>query len=246
MAQRRPHRLRDPPPARVRRRPGQALAVPDGRGGVDVPGLTHTIQKICPSAAAVVRAAADAQEREMREWEAEYRRMCDAMPRHHPRIRPETASARREPVWTDYGVLEAYGDSEDADPAGDGLYETLEKNGLVAALPGHLMIDVYSDEVTCLTIETYARRPPVEIRGWDRVIEVGYRSPTGEIRLMDSMGGDELPDLALRGRKGHYRIRAHYARLPWKGRERGRQRLLIMAYPGRGDQVVVHRDRIGH
>ncbi|MFG1751502.1 hypothetical protein [Streptosporangium sandarakinum] len=214
-------------------------------GGVHVPDLTYALQRICPRAAAVVRARADAEEEEMREWEAENQRMCDTMPRHRPRVRPDSVTVYPEPVWTDYGVLEAYEDTEDGDPSGDDLYDTLDRNGLVAALPGHLAIDVYSDAVTCVTTETYARRPPVETRGWDRVIEVGYRSPTGEIRLADPMGGDELPDLALRGRKGHYRIRVHYAWLPWKGQKHSRQRLLIMAYPGRGDEVVVHRDRTG-
>ncbi|MET9064001.1 hypothetical protein [Streptosporangium sandarakinum] len=214
-------------------------------GGVRVPDLTYALQKICPRAAAVVRAGADAEEEEMREWEAENQRMCDAMPRHRLRIRPDSVTVYPEPVWTDYGALEAYEDTEEGDPSGEELYDILDSNGLVAALPGHLAIDVYSDAVTCVTTETYARRPPVETRGWDRVIEVGYRSPTGEIRLADPMGGDELPDLALRGRKGHYRIRVHYAWLPWKGQKHSRQRLLIMAYPGRGDEVIVHRDRTG-
>ncbi|MBG0832453.1 hypothetical protein HS041_32625 [Planomonospora sp. ID67723] len=75
------------------------------------------------------------------------------------------------------------------------------------------------------------------------VVEVGYRSPGGEIVLGDPMGGSTLPDLALRGRSGDYRIRVHYAWLPWNGEKYGAQHLLIMAYPGRGDDVVVHRER---
>ncbi|ACZ90476.1 hypothetical protein [Streptosporangium roseum] len=211
--------------------------------GVDVRGLTYTLDEICPRAAAIVKAAIDAEDREIAEREAEEQRMCDAAPRHRPLIRTESASVRREPLWTDYGSVEAYEEDGENDPFEDGLYELLEKNGLVAALPGHMVIDVHSDVVTCVTTETYRRRPPVETKGWHHVVEVGYRSPTGEIILRDTMGGAELPDLALHGRSGDYRIRVHYAWFPWKGEKRGGQRLLIMAYPGRGDEVVVHRKR---
>ncbi|MEV4242109.1 hypothetical protein AB0J63_01740 [Streptosporangium canum] len=211
--------------------------------GVDVRGLTYTLDKICPRAAAIVKAVSDEEDREIAEREAEEQRMCDEAPRHRPLIRPESASVRREPLWTDHGSVEAYEEDGENDPFEDGLYELLEKNGLVAALPGHMVIYVYSDVVTCVTTETYKRRPPVETKGWHHVVEVGYRSPTGEITLRDPMGGAELPDLALHGRSGDYRIRVHYAWFPWKGEKRGGQRLLIMAYPGRGDEVVVHRER---
>ncbi|OUC94692.1 hypothetical protein [Streptosporangium minutum] len=210
--------------------------------GVDVRGLTYPLDEICPRAAAIVKARIDAEDREIAEREAEEQRKCDAAPRHRPLIRPESASVRREPLWTDHGVLEAYEEDGYNDPFEDGLYELLEKNGLVAALPGHLMISIYADPRVCVTTETYRRRPPVETKGWHHVVEVGYQSPTGEIKLRDAMGGPELPDLAVRG-KGHYRIRVHYAWLPWKGEKRAGQRLLIMAYPGRGDEVVVHRER---
>lgn len=211
--------------------------------GVDVRGLTYALAEICPRAAAIVKANSDEEDRVIAEWKAEQQRICDGAPRHRPLIRPESASVRREPLLTDYGNLEAYEEDGENDPFEDGLYELLEKNELVAALPGHMVIDVYSDAVTCVTTETYRRRPPVETKGWHHVVEVGYRSPTGEIKLGDPMGGAELPDLALHGRSGDYRIRVHYAWLPWKGEKRGAQRLLIMAYPGRGDEVVVHRER---
>ncbi|MBG0815525.1 hypothetical protein [Planomonospora sp. ID82291] len=215
--------------------------------GVDVREFTYVIDEICPSADAVVRAEAAAEEREMREWAAERQRMCDEAPRHRPLIRPASVTRVREPVMTDYGVLEAYEETAESDPFEDGLLDRAQKNGLVAALPGHLMVRIHSDAPTCLTLETYPRRPPVETRGWQHVVEVGYRSPGGRIELGDPMSGPEYPDLALRGRSGHYRIRVHYAWLPWKGEERaGPQRLLIMAYPGRGDNVVVHRKRTGH
>ncbi|MEU8386099.1 hypothetical protein, partial [Streptosporangium sp. NPDC048865] len=127
------------------------------------------------------------------------------------------------------------------DPYEDGLLERVHENGLVAALPGHLMIDTHSDYDLCVTLETYARRPPVETRGWDHVVEVGYESPTGEIVLRDDLGGAEFPDLSLNGRAGHYRIRVHYDWFEWKGPHGHGQRLLIMAFPGKGDKPVTYR-----
>ncbi|QFY09112.1 hypothetical protein GBF35_22750 [Nonomuraea phyllanthi] len=204
--------------------------------------LTYPLAQVCPSAAAVVSAATAERERENQEWEDDARRMCDASPRHRPRIEPARAVRLREPQWTDYGVLDAYEPTEDgADPFDDGLLERAQDDGLVAALPGHLMVLTHSDFDICVTLETYDRRPPVETRGWDHVAEVGYLSPTGRIVLRDDLSGTELPDLSLDGRAGHYRIRVHYDWFDWKGPQTGGQRLLIMAFPGKGDRPVTHR-----
>ncbi|MFI6450429.1 hypothetical protein ACIBF6_02655 [Streptosporangium amethystogenes] len=221
----------------------QELARVRETGGPDVRTLSALLVDICPRAAEVIRARNAAEEREILEGEAEEQRKCDQAPRHRPLIKPMSVSVHRKPLWTDYGVLDSYEPGDDGgDPFEDGLLELLNKNELVAAIPGHLMVGVHSDYRVCVTTETYRRRPPVETRGWHHVVEVGYRSPTGEIRLADPTGGSRLPNLAVRGR-GDYRIRVHYAWLPWKGEKYGGQRLLIMAYPGRGDEVVVHRRR---
>ncbi|MGJ6960669.1 hypothetical protein ACSDR0_02085 [Streptosporangium sp. G11] len=211
--------------------------------GVDMRTLDATLAGICPPAAADVKAGSDAEERETLERAVEEQRKCDEAPRHHPLIRPVSLSRHREPLWAERGILEVYEETEDAgDPFADGLLDLTQENGLVAALPGHLMIRVHPDLASCVTTETYTRRPPVETGGWHHVVEVGYDSPGGEIKLRDPMDRSDLPDLAVRGR-GDYRIRVHHAWLPWKGDRYAGQRLLIMAYPGRGDDVVVHRAR---
>ncbi|MFJ2028740.1 hypothetical protein [Streptosporangium sp. NPDC087985] len=50
-----------------------------------------------------------------------------------------------------------------------------------------------------------------------------------------------FPDLSFNGRAGHYRIRVHYDWFKWKGLQGGGQRLLIMAFPGKGDKPVTYR-----
>ncbi|MFC6080498.1 hypothetical protein [Sphaerisporangium aureirubrum] len=210
--------------------------------GLTRDALTHPLAEICPGAGAAVKAAAAAQDRDMREWEADAQRMCDSRPAHRPLIEPVKAIRMKEPQWTDYGVVEAYEPTgDDSDPYEDGLLDKAQDNGLVAARPGHLTILTHSDYELCVTLETYTRRPPVETKGWDHVAEVGYQSPTGGIVLRDDLSGTEFPDLSLNGRAGHYRIRVHYDWFKWKGERGGGQRLLIMAFPGKGDKPVTYR-----
>ncbi|MEV4303415.1 hypothetical protein [Nonomuraea sp. NPDC049624] len=206
---------------------------------IDRASLTYPLDGICPSATTIGQAAKAEQDKEIAAMEADSQAMCDATPRHRPRTRPARAIRIKEPQWTDYGVLQTYegeGEEEtgpDIDPG----------NGLVSSARGILAVMTHPDFDLCVTLETYTRRPPVETKGWDKVVEVGYYSPGGKIVLYDNVGGTELPNLALNGRKGHYRIRVHYAWFPWKGEAEGGQRLLIMAYPGKGDREIVHRNR---
>ncbi|MGW2158867.1 hypothetical protein [Nonomuraea sp. NPDC001699] len=206
---------------------------------VDRDSLTYPLAGICPSATTIVQAAKAEQDQEIAAMRADSQAMCDATPRHRPRTRPARAIRMKEPQWTDYGVLQTYegeGEEEtepDLDPG----------NGLVSSARGILAVMTHSDFDLCVTLETYTRRPPVETKGWDKVVEVGYYSPGGQIVLYDNLSGTELPNLALDGRKGHYRIRVHYAWFPWRGEAQGGQRLLIMAYPGKGDREIVHRNR---
>ncbi|MDA0635470.1 hypothetical protein OUY22_18785 [Nonomuraea sp. MCN248] len=183
---------------------------------LDRGALAWVLGDICPSAAATLKTAQDAQDREYAAWKADAQRMCDSTPRHRPLIKPAERTVIRKPQWTDHGVLEAIEHLEDYDPSSLELLDRAQDNGLTAARPGHLIVLVHSDLDLCVTIETYTRRPPVETKGWDHVVEVGYASPTGTIELRDNLGEAVLPDLALKGRKGHYRIRVHYDQFPWK------------------------------
>ncbi|MFI6793041.1 hypothetical protein ACIBG4_37495 [Nonomuraea sp. NPDC050383] len=200
--------------------------------GVSVGNLSGVLAGICPAAKAKVTAEAAAQDREFDEFMAEEQSKCDATPRHHPLIKPAKAIRLKEPEWPEAG-LDLYDEF-----AGEGKSTTA---GPVTAGPGRVTVGTHSDFHVCVTLETYTRRPPVETKGWDDVVEVGYANQSGEMSFMDGLSGTELPDLSLNGRKGHYRIRVHFAWFPWKGEEYGTQRLLIMAYPGPGDKVVTYR-----
>ncbi|MEU6796086.1 hypothetical protein ABZ907_30715 [Nonomuraea wenchangensis] len=209
--------------------------------GVDPERLPWVVDDICPSAHAAVVAAETAEELDYEQSLAEERRKCDAAPRHRPLVAPAKAVRVTEPQWPDgsLSLLEAAGDS--FDPLSQGVFAKALANGLVAGGRGHLVILTHSDVHACVTLETYARRPPVETAGWEHVVEVGYDSPAGDLRLRDDLSGIVLPDLSLRGRPGHYRVRVHFAWLPWNGGRYGTQRLLVMAYPGGGDDVRTYQ-----
>lgn len=86
-----------------------------------------------------MRAQREQQSREADEWEAQEQRKCDEAPRHRPRLRP--VKVFRERTWTDYGVLEGYGDvtvPNDVDPAeySFDLLKAAQQDGLVAVAQG--------------------------------------------------------------------------------------------------------------
>ncbi|MFD0661954.1 hypothetical protein [Thermocatellispora tengchongensis] len=186
----------------------------------------HAIASICPPAAADVLREITAQEAAYARREAAAQAICDRS-RHRPRIKPVLVAHVRE--FSEIG-MEAYEDHEDS------AQEVSVMHGdLVGSAPGHLSISFSPEYEACVTTEVYRRRPPVEVKGWDQVIEVGYHSPTGDFVLRDPMAEPELPNLAVAG-KGHYRVRVHYREPDWDAFTP--QHLLIMIYPGRGDQVI--------
>jgi hypothetical protein len=206
--------------------------------GMPVRDAEYLLKPICPAADRDFRARQAAEEKEFEQSRAEERRKCAAAPRHRPRIRPVKAVRLAEPQWPDVG-LDLYDPSRDTD-AGDAFDQSLD-DGLVGATGRRVTVMPHSDFHVCVTLETYARRPPVEVKGWEHVAEVGYRHGGGPMTFIDPTTGSRLPDLSLNGRAGHYRIRVHHAWFPWKGEKLGTQRLLIMAWPGRGDKKITYR-----
>ncbi|MBB6552726.1 hypothetical protein [Nonomuraea rubra] len=192
------------------------------------PGTTvHAafLAPICPPAAADWQREIDAEEAEYAREEAESQAECDRF-RHKPLIKPVRVARILE--FSEIG-LEAYEDHEDSED------DPVMHHDLVGSATGVLRIDLAADYEQCVTTETYRRRPPVEVKGWDKVIEVGYLSPTGDFTLRDPFDSPELPNLAVAGR-GHYRVRVHYREPDWEAWTP--QHLLVMVYPGRGDEVI--------
>ncbi|GIH94234.1 hypothetical protein ACFFMN_06150 [Planobispora siamensis] len=58
-----------------------------------------------------------------------------------------------------------------------------------------------ADEIghACVTVEVYRRQPPLETKGRDEVVQVGYDSPRGA--LMSSDGAVELLIMVFPGKR---------------------------------------------
>lgn len=194
-----------------------------------------TLAAICPAAAETVRSEEETRAALHRAANADHEEFCSRN-RHRPRTKPVLIA--HKVISTSYGVIESY---EAEIPDDDlTLLDKAQENGLVAAETGHIMIRTHADRQNCVTAEVYRRRPPLEVKGWHHVVEVGYESPAGSIRLGNPMDAPSLPNLALQG-KGHYRIRVHYREPDWEAWTP--QHLLVQVFPGRGAPVVEHRRR---
>ena len=80
---------------------------------------------------------------------------------------------------------------------------------------------------------------PVELKGWDKVVEVGYRSGNGGLTFTGD-DGVGLKNLAVNG-PGHYRVRVHMrgAKAALKREGDARPEFLIMVYPGKSERPAL-------
>ncbi|MFF3436752.1 hypothetical protein [Streptosporangium sp. NPDC002721] len=227
------------------------LAVRHGGGDVDAPAVAEAIGELhsdllagalsllCPEVAEVQQEKGRRAQEESDAYFAAAERACAAHPRHRPRIAPVRQA--RATMWTEFWEIHAW------DEGNEGAEVDGRVADLVGSEPGALGIWA-ADEGghACVTGESYRRRPPVETRGWEQVVEVGYRTGTGVLSIVD-VEGHELPDLTAGG-PGDYRVRVHV-----RGREAVREnydvpdgtvQLLIMVFPGKAKEPRIYRDSL--
>ncbi|MGW5261547.1 hypothetical protein ACWEQG_11255 [Microbispora sp. NPDC004025] len=197
--------------------------------------LAGMLAGLCPAVARAQQAEADRQQAEEDAYVAQKERACAAHPRHRPKIRP--VRQRRATMWTEFWTIDGWEEGYEGDPPD--LVEELVGSGR-----GTLAIWA-ADEAghACVTVESYTRRPPLETRGWEEVVEVEYESPSGSLELVDG-DGTSLTGLTTRG-PGSYRVRVHL-----RGRELvtqvidapdGAVELLVQVFPGTAKKPVVHK-----
>ncbi|GAA2214442.1 hypothetical protein GCM10009850_099070 [Nonomuraea monospora] len=135
--------------------------------------------------------------------------------------------------------------ADDRDPDNeDGVDH--DHDGLLAAEETGVAVRTITGRGLCVTVKAFGEAPPLRLKGWQEVAEVGVASRSGRLTVPVLRPGGEvgagqaLPNLAIDGR-GHYRVRV-YARadedsvglLPAEWH-------LIVVYPGRSKKEVVHR-----
>ncbi|MET9342278.1 hypothetical protein [Nonomuraea sp. NPDC003804] len=204
------------------------------RTGVDVAGVgtTQALALLCPEVDAREQAERQRQDAENDAFNATAKERCATGPPRRPRIRPAVRGTA--PVWSDFGAVTAV---ENEDWNGASLDKAFG-NDLVGAVDGEVSV-LTADEAmhVCVTVEGYGRRPPVERAGWEKVVEIGYTSPTGELSTWED---ETFPDPLVKG-PGRYRIRVHVRGSAAALEEDGdaRQRFLVMVYPGESRGTVV-------
>lgn len=136
-----------------------------------------------------------------------------------------------------YGVYDPDDTSE-----GEDVFGAAIEDGFVAAGGGAAAVMTYGEnEPMCLTVKAFGSAPPLRLKGWEQVAEVGVVSRSGRLVVPSyADGGEEgagarLPNLAVRG-PGRYRLRV-YAR----GIEETVEEHLVAVFPGRSVKKVVYR-----
>ncbi|MFD1933167.1 hypothetical protein ACFSKW_16960 [Nonomuraea mangrovi] len=203
---------------------------------VDTVETTQALALLCPEVDAREQAEEKRRQAENDEFTATAKKRCAGLPPHRPRIRAAVRGATS--MWSDYGAVTAI---EDEEPEGTAALDKAFGNDLVGAAKGELAI-LTADEAmhVCVTVEGYGRRPPVERKGWEKVVEIGYTSPKGELTYWAEAAAD-LPNPLVKG-PGRYRVRVHMrgAGAAMKDDGDARQQFLVMIFPGssRGTEVL--------
>lgn len=123
--------------------------------------------------------------------------------------------------------------------------------GLVAVVPGGLVLHSGTpDGHAHVSVRVEEQAPPVEVTGWDEVVEVSWRARNGHASVVGSGQERTGPGLAhvTPPWPGDYRARVHVTGRDDVHAGPGLESFLIQVWPAPPTPPVVHRqrDRLGH
>ncbi|MGW5259582.1 hypothetical protein ACWEQG_01325 [Microbispora sp. NPDC004025] len=134
-------------------------------------------------------------------------------------------------------------DPEDTSAEGEGVFDAAIDDGFVAAGGGTVAVMTYGEnQPMCLTVKAFDAAPPLRLRGWEQVAEVGVVSRGGRLQMPSYADGDDegagarLPNLAVKG-PGRYRVRVYARGVDGTGPEEH----LVVVFPGRSARKIVYR-----
>ncbi|MFG1873918.1 hypothetical protein ACGFIV_03665 [Sphaerisporangium sp. NPDC049003] len=158
----------------------QALLLRAG-GSADAAELGGALEFLCPGIVARQRAEQARKqaerERETAAWKAEMNARC-ANPWPKLRARRQGTAAYRLFEGGGYGVHDA---RDSAEGAGGDIFAAIE-DGFIDAAGSSVAITTYGEnEPMCLTVKAFGAAPPLRLKGWDRVVEVGVVSRSGRL-----------------------------------------------------------------
>ncbi|MEU7000107.1 hypothetical protein [Nonomuraea sp. NPDC046570] len=123
--------------------------------------------------------------------------------------------------------------------------ESAFDDGLVHAAGTSAVVLTGEEYAICVTVKAFGAAPPLRLKGWDQVTEVGIRSRSGRLVLPPNQeDGEEptapaLPNMAADG-PGHYRLRVYTREMDPRDDDGPYTEHLIVAFPGRSKKVVHH------
>jgi hypothetical protein len=228
-------------------------------GTADAIELATALEYLCPGIVARQNAEARRRQAELDRQEAAWKGAANARcadPWPGARARRQGTAAYMLSEGGGYAVFDE-GDDSAGDPGniygdGDDVADIFDagEDGFIDAVGGTAVIATSEENAMCLTVKAFDRAPPLRLTGWKQVVEVGLTSRSGRLVVPaypqggGSGAAGPLPDLAVAG-PGHYRLRVHARTLPWDedDPDAPREEHLLVVYPGRSTDKVVHRPR---
>ncbi|MCG5215795.1 DUF3488 domain-containing protein [Streptosporangium sp. KLBMP 9127] len=213
-------------------------------GSAEAGELSGALEFLCPGVAAQQRVD---EARSVARWEAEMAEMNARCADPWPKLRARRQGTAAYLLFEGggYAVLD---DRDDTDGAGGDIFKAID-DGFIDAAGSSAAITTYGEnEPMCLTVKAFRAAPPLRLKGWDQVVEVGVVSRSGRLVVPPyPEGGDSgtlepLPNLAVDG-PGRYRMRV-YARTFEEDEDDSYapgEEHLIVVYPGRSVKKIVHR-----
>ncbi|MFB4297454.1 hypothetical protein [Actinomadura sp. NTSP31] len=123
-------------------------------------------------------------------------------------------------------------------------FEAAVNDGLVASGDREATVVTGTESWLCVTVRAYKKAPPLALKGWERVTEVGFDSPNGRALLSAMDGPLPFPAVTVAG-PGHYRLRVYV-----RGRqapetlmdEPPNERHLLVVFPGKGTKPKTYKN----
>ncbi|MFI9552146.1 hypothetical protein [Nonomuraea endophytica] len=182
------------------------------------------------------------------EWQAEMAKMNARCSDPWPKVR-----ARRQGTAA-YRLFEGGGyyifdDRDETEGPGGDFFKAVD-DGFIDAVGSSAAIMTFGENgPMCLTLKAFSKAPPLRLKGWHMVVEVGIASRTGRLVVERyPEGGDSgalgpLPDLAAG--PGQYRMRVYAREFEWDEKDPNApgEEHLIVVYPGRSTKKITHVPR---
>ncbi|WP_283136213.1 hypothetical protein [Rhizohabitans arisaemae] len=218
------------------------------RAGGSAGDLGQALEYLCPAVVAWQRAD-EARERAAQKaaWQAELAEMNARCADPWPKLRARRQGTAAYLLF-EGGGYDVLDDRDSTGGEGGDVFKAIDDGFIDAAGSSAAITTDGENEPMCLTVKAFDAAPPLRLKGWDRVVEVGIASRSGRLVVPPyPEGGDKgttgpLPNLAVDG-PGPYRMRVYARSFEWNEDDPDApvEEHLIVVYPGRSTQKIIHR-----